>query len=164
MRSSEARLHDDFEPKYEDAESLELQHKHIVTHSTTTLVERDNGDESFQLFRVYVELGTRWLSAEANEGSGRDPNRDSDDQVKATIEAVMMAEYLMKTNLDPDCLNEFALKNASYHIWPYWREFLTSQSSRMNLPRLVLPMMQFATNRHTNATSPPPPSGESQNG
>jgi hypothetical protein len=52
----------------------------------------------------------------------------------------------MSAKLKKDCLNEFALRNASYHVWPYWRELLMSQCARMHLPRLVMPTMQVAQN------------------
>jgi len=34
-------------------------------------------------------------------------------------------------------------RTASFHIWPFWREFVISQCNRMNLPRAVLPLHNF---------------------
>ena len=62
------------------------------------------------------------------------------------IEAEFVAEYAMGEQLEKDCLDEFALRNASYHVWPYWRELLMSQCTRMHLPRLVMPTTQVAQN------------------
>ena len=143
LRSSEATLTDGFEPKYEtDLDALEVQFKHLVSHSNVLLLEED-GESKLQLFRVFVELGARWV--ESTEQKSGD-----DDSFKAQIEAVMVAEYLMKEDPGKEALKEFALRNASYHIWPYWREYLTTQCMRMNLPKLVMPTVQFANNRDTD--------------
>ena len=52
-------------------------------------------------------------------------------------------------SIDPnpgqDALEHFALRNASFHVWPYWREYLANQCRRMNLPPVMLPMRQFAS-------------------
>jgi len=141
LRSSEARLSDGFEPKYEtDLGVLDVKFKHVVTHSNVLLLEEE-GESTAQLFRVFVELGARWLDP-ANHEDG-DSNR-----LKAQIEAVMVAEYQMKEDPGKEALKEFALGNASFHIWPYWREYLTTQCMRMNLPKLVMATVQFATNRN----------------
>ena len=138
LRSSEARLADGFEPKYDDLDSVEVQFKHVVTHSN--VLELDEGtDAGVQLFRVFVELGTRWLGPVDNHSDG-------DERLLAQIDGLMVAEYRMQIDPGKDALKEFALKNASFHIWPYWREFLTTQCMRMNLPKLVMPAVQFAQN------------------
>lgn len=139
MRSSSASLEDNFEPKYDsDLESLQVQFKHVVTHSNVLELEEDEG-KTIQLFRVFVELGTRWVFP-----AGED---DGDEEVMAHIEGVMVAEYQMDRNPGSDALKVFALNNASFHIWPYWREYLSSQCLRMNLPKLVMPTKQFASNQ-----------------
>jgi len=137
LRSSSAMLAENFEPRYDtELENLKVQFKHIVTHSNVLELEEPEGNTT-NLFRVFVELGTRWVLHA----------RESDEEdVKAHIEGVMVAEYQMYQNPGKDALKEFALKNASYHIWPFWREYLSSQCLRMNLPKLVLPVKQFASN------------------
>lgn len=62
------------------------------------------------------------------------------------IEANYVAEYEILGDLSKECLDAFALKNASYHVWPYWREFIASSCSRMNVPKQVLPTMQLPQN------------------
>jgi hypothetical protein len=73
------------------------------------------------------------------------------DRVRAVISGLMVAEYDMREDPGEDALKEFALRNASYHVWPYWRELLASQCQRMNLPKLVLPAVQFAQRPATDA-------------
>lgn len=139
LRSSSTGLHDEFEPKYEpELDALEVQFKHVVTQSNVLELEEE-GQAPAQLFRVFVELGTRWTRPGADEAA--------DAEVLAHIEGVMIAEYAMEPNPGPDALKAFALNNASYHVWPYWREFLSTQCLRMNLPKLVIPARQFAVNR-----------------
>ncbi|AEG01193.1 hypothetical protein [Methylomonas methanica] len=140
QRSSVAQCVGDFEPKYDqDTEKLVTQTKHTVRQTQLAMV-----DENQWLVRVFIELGIRLV----------DPNIEEEDKsVRAFIEAEFVAEYTIDEQLEQSCIDEYALKNASYHVWPYWREFLMSQCSRMHLPRLVLPTVQFAQNRHvtTNA-------------
>ena len=142
LRSSDARLADGFEPKYDPGiDRLEIQFKHLVAQSSVLNLheDTDEGAEPLQLFRVHVELGSRWVDTETSaEGE--------EQSVKAEINATMIAEYVMSEDPGPDALKLFALKNASFHIWPYWREYLTMQCLRMNLPKLVLPTVQFASN------------------
>ena len=149
LRSSNASLADDFEPKYApDIEDLDVQYKHLVTQSSVLSLEEDSAEKSknaVQLFRVFVTLGARWVTPTSKEDA------TEDDGIRAEIEAVMMAEYLMQKNPGQDALNEFALRNASYHIWPFWREYLTTQCMRMNLPKLMLPTMQVAQNIHAES-------------
>jgi len=142
LRSSSAWLADDFEPKYDPGlDRLELQFKHLVTQSSVSILteDADAGGEQIQLFRVHVELGSRWVDAKAVPEGDEKP-------VKAEIDATMVAEYVMSRDPGQEALKLFALKNASFHIWPYWREFLTMHCLRMNLPKLVLPAVQFASN------------------
>jgi hypothetical protein len=135
QRSSIAQCVGDFEPKYDqEIEQLVTQTKHGVKQ--TQLAEID---ESQWLVRVFIEFGARLV----------DPRVENEiDSVKAVIEAEYIAEYTADEALEQACIDEYALKNASYHVWPYWREFLMSQCGRMHLPRFVLPTMQLAHNRH----------------
>ena len=52
-------------------------------------------------------------------------------------------EYSLKKDLPQECIDEFALKNSTIHVWPYWREYLSSICERLNLPKLMLPTMQL---------------------
>ncbi|MDP1558747.1 MAG: preprotein translocase subunit SecB [Nitrosomonas sp.] len=140
LHSSSAFLKDVFEPKYDpDIDKVEVQFKHIVTRSS--VLELGDDDNAVKLFRVFVDLGARWVL----------PIMKGDTvetlDIKAQIEGTMTAEYLMESDPGSEALKQFALKNASYHIWPYWREYLTTHCQRMNLPKLVIPAVQFANNQ-----------------
>ena len=139
VRNLESKCFEGFDPKHSDMEGSVIQTKHMVTRSEVV-----QGDDD-KLFRVFVEVGAKWLPKEDN--SKEDANS------LALIEAEFIAEYNITNDLGPECLDEFALKNVSYHVWPYWRELLTSQCERMRLPQLMLPMTQIAQN-HSTKDSP----------
>lgn len=134
LRDMHCGCFDEFDPKYaENLDCLEVQTMHVVRR---TEVAQLDSQESL-LFRVFILFGTRWV---AHQADAEEP------APQALIEAEFVAEYAMSAELEQDCLNEFALRNASYHVWPYWRELLMSQCARMHLPRLVMPTMQVAQN------------------
>ncbi|CAH8242259.1 preprotein translocase subunit SecB [Vibrio vulnificus] len=130
QKSTRAFCADDFDTKsYSEIEHLHIQQMHVVHKSETIQIEDDG-----ELLRVFVRLGTRWIV----------PSEDADKpDIKAAIESNFIAEYRIKSPLEQECIDEFSLKNASYHVWPYWREYLSSQCERMRLPRVVLPTVQF---------------------
>ncbi|TMM46085.1 preprotein translocase subunit SecB [Colwellia ponticola] len=131
-----ANTSENFEPKYfENFDSLTQQSKHLVSKSSVMVIDGPNV-ESERIFRVHVEFGIRW--AEIIE---------AEEEQKAVIEAEFVVEYLIENDLDDDCLNEFALKNASFHVWPYWRELVSAQCERMQMPRVIMPTLQLASNR-----------------
>lgn len=141
QRSTLARIEENYEPSYSDA-GVMIQFKHVVTQSQIIKV---NEDDEPSLFRVFVDVGARWV-AEADKVENISETEDGAG-VMALIEATFVAEYKIEGNPDKNALNEFALKNASFHVWPYWREYLMSQSMRMNLPKVALPAVQFAANK-----------------
>lgn len=134
LRDLLAHCQPDFDPKYNlGIEGLAVQTKHIVNQSRLVTVDNQ------QMLQVFVDLGARWFDEKEQEESKA---------VKVLIEAEFVAEYLLKESLDKASIDEFSLNNASYHIWPYWRELLTSQCARMRLPCVTVPIVQLAHNRH----------------
>ncbi|ART78920.1 preprotein translocase subunit SecB [Oceanisphaera avium] len=129
LKSSKAHCAEGFDPKSTELDSLLVQQMHVVHRSELVQINDDG-----QLVRIYVRMGTRWVSQIDSEES----------DIKAHIEADFIAEYQLTAELEQDAIDEFALKNASFHVWPYWREFLSSQCERLRLPRVVLPTVQFS--------------------
>lgn len=133
LHGMESKCLDGFDPKYKPGlEQLQTQTLHQVRKSQ--LVETDDGRT---LLKVYVALGTRWVET-------LEPGEET---VKAIIEAEFVAEYGVDQALEREAISEFSLQNASYHVWPYWRELLASQCDRMRLPRVIAPTFQLASNR-----------------
>jgi len=130
LRELEARSLGGFEPKYfQNYDSLTVQTKHLVKRAEMVRLDSDG-----ELLRVFIEFGARWVDERA---------KDEAQTVKALVEAEFVAEYKVKSKLDQASVNEFAEKNASYHVWPFWREALSSQCLKMYLPKLILPTMQL---------------------
>lgn len=143
VRDQLASCLNDFDPKYApDIERLVVQKMHVVKEAHVVEL-----DDKTKLLQAFVRLGTRWV----------DPRIENEDlSVQAVIEAEFIAEYEMTEALEQCYIDEFCLKNASFHIWPYWRELLSSQCERMHLPRLILPTIQLADNRHQQAEKQEP--------
>lgn len=129
LRSSQATCADDFRPKYADFSALHLQQMHVVKQTALFEVKGDG-----KLFHVHILLGTRWV---------QQTPQSTEPEVAALVEAEYVCEYRLHTDVAQEALDEFANQNASYHVWPYWREFLASQCERMRLPRLVMPTRQL---------------------
>ncbi|AHF01835.1 Preprotein translocase subunit SecB [Thiomicrospira aerophila AL3] len=130
VRDMTAHCYGDFEPKYyPNLETLDIASKHFV--EKVDVVELD----AKKFMRVFINLGVRWV----------DPTANSEELgLKAQIEAVFVVEYFMAEELKKESIDAFALQNASYHVWPYWRELLMNQAARMHLPRVALPTIQLA--------------------
>lgn len=152
MRSSALSVSQTYEHRSIDVDALQSQFRHLVEKSEV-LVEDDGGNGQ-KLFRVFVDLGFRWgfpvkeVDGPVKAGEAEDGDAGDFDEL-GRIEAKFVAEYEMAEDLPRECLDAFALLNASYHVWPYWREYVTSSCARMNVPKLVMPTMQPAQNKNT---------------
>lgn len=140
QRSSNTSLADDFDPKLtpEALDELTLQHKHRVRTLEVLEAKSEEDQEKFNIVRIFIEIGIRWVSSSKKE----DKNFE-----KARIETIFVAEYILKKEVSQEALEEFAFKNASYHIWPYWREYVMNQAMRMEFPAIVIPVVQFPLKR-----------------
>ena len=132
--SASALIGEAFDPKASviDEASCQLKFKHVVRQSN--VLEYSNSGDSIHLFRVFIDVGIRLLYKKEVDAS--------DDPI-LQIEATYCVDYrITQENLqtDQEALDAFALNNASYHLWPFWREFIMSQCSRMNVPKIPLPL------------------------
>ncbi len=143
INESTSKLADGFDPKFDvRSENLSFQTKNLVT--TSAVIEGGEDADSFMLFRVTSELGIRVFCKDEKTSDSDEPD------VLAMIEATMHADYEISDKSiteDQPALDEFALNNVSYHVWPYWREYVTSQLMRMNMPKVVLPMFLRPSNQ-----------------
>ena len=150
IRKANAFLADDFEPKYDEVvQALQIELKHAVTRER--VLEYVQDDENQRLFQVFIDLGARWVEPSTVGGEG-EKQVEAKPIVRAQIEATLVAEYEMKDDPGQEALEAFASKNASYHVWPYWREYLSSQCLRMGLPKMVVPAVQFPFNSGSTLT------------
>lgn len=158
VREVSASTSEDFDPRQPEAlDALSLEVKHVVTRSLVV----EDGETRF--LKVLVDFGVRWVreneepSAEAvdseaesgarNDGAEAESEAgDIEAEVVAVIESGFVAEYAMSDEISAEGIEEFSFKNASLHIWPFWRELLASQCARMRLPHLVLPVAHIPSN------------------
>lgn len=150
LRKSSLSSSDEYEHRSVDAEALRSQYHHVVEKSEV-LVEEDGGD-GLRLFRVHVDLAVRWGLVPSSEASAEDQQSNTDVSEDSfnelgRIAAHYVAEYELTEDVARECLDAFALQNASYHIWPYWREYVATSCARMNVPKIVMPTIQAAQNR-----------------
>lgn len=135
LKSTSCLTDDDFDPKSANWDELVYQFIHVVKGSEVVGMTNAEGKES-QYFRVFVDFGCRFIAK--NEQENEEPT------VLSKIEASFCSEYLMlDPSLEEDALKVFALQNVSYHLWPYWREYLMNMCNRLNLPKVPLPTMQI---------------------
>ena len=66
---------------------------------------------------------------------------NEDQEPTILIEAVFQAVYDVPpdTMTNEEALALFAQTNGTFNLWPYWREFVQSMSTRMGLPGLTVP-------------------------
>ncbi len=64
-----------------------------------------------------------------------------------SIEATFLLLYSIKSmeGLDDGAFCSFAELNGAYNAWPYWREFVQSITSRMELPTLTVPVFRISS-------------------
>ena len=62
-----------------------------------------------------------------------------------TIAADFLLVYRIDdaTGLDDTAFKNFAEVNGTYNAWPYWREFVQSITTRMDLPTLTIPVFRI---------------------
>ena len=148
LRKARCEVADDFDPAHERPQAtVQLMQRALRSE----ILELDDGQSGLhRLFRVHVQLGIRWVRSgkkqrarkpdkKAAPGDGKQP------EVLALVEAVFVAEYELRTEVDQACLDQFALHNAPFNIWPFWREYVVSQAQRMNLPKFVVPLRPLPT-------------------
>lgn len=141
IKSSAFYVKDGVEPKFDlSGEDVIIQSKHVVKRAEKIQVFNNN-DESELILRVFIDVGIRWVFSSEEE-------LDEQTEALAEIGAVFVAEYFMNSDLGQEAIDAFSLNNASYHVWPYWREYLMNTCGRMNLPKIALPAMQLAQNRY----------------
>ncbi|MEX1221782.1 MAG: hypothetical protein WEA82_06680 [Idiomarina sp.] len=148
LKSSSVYTMEQWDPKRTDLSCLKYQFLHVIDKSEIIDVEESEGSDSDMVtaksfFLVYITLGSRVVDENAPEG---DSDKKQSQEPFAQIEGSFVAEYLISDDFnkaDEEALKAFALSNASFHVWPYWREYLMSTCTRLNLPKIPLPVKQF---------------------
>jgi hypothetical protein len=102
--------------------------------------EAVEGERMFQLFRVYVELGSRLVIAPLQ------PEQEATPLFQ--IEAVFRVDYELTEEVVQDALQEFARFNAVHNVWPFWRQFVFSAANQAGLPCPDVPLRTDCLSEH----------------
>lgn len=137
LKSSELFTKNEWDPKRADNSMLVYQFMTGVEKSEVFGISEDSDSCARNYFSVYIKVGCRLV----------DENSDTESEtIFAQVEATFVAEYILSSDFsvsDEEALTAFALENASFHVWPYWREYLMATCSRLNLPKVALPVRRF---------------------
>src|SRR6185312_15609404 len=94
-------------------------------------VENDASD----LFEAEIGLGIRLI--EQSQESGNNPYR-----VVYSIEAVFAVIFeVIDSSFDPNELGEFADRNGTHLVWPYWRQFVSQTLQAACIPQLTISLL-----------------------
>lgn len=159
----QARVEANIDPALQTTQQFpdqyEVQFKHLISKSLWG--ESDGNGMHHYMLRAFIDVGIRYVnvgnSAQDLE-NGLASGRSNEPVTLAQIEASYVAEYLAGEDPGEEAIKAFVSQNVSFHIWPYWREFIASQCNRMNLPRVALPLHNFGVNEKVikKAGSPTP--------
>jgi hypothetical protein len=139
LKHSEFFTKDGWDPKRPGETSLVYQFMTGVEKSEVFGISEEVEANVKNFFAVYIKVGCRLIAGESDS---------EPDAIFAQIEATFVAEYMLSPDFaetDEEALTAFAVENASFHVWPYWREYLMSTCTRLNLPKVALPVRQFTS-------------------
>lgn len=142
LRKASVDVEEIYEHHNEDTQEFDYQFRHVVL-GTELITPDEESTDCPSYFRTLLHLGVRW----GEEQQESDEDDDDNFVVLGKIEATFVAEYeLTDVGMSSECLREFSLRAPSFHVWPYWREFVANTAARCNVPKIVMPPMQAAQN------------------
>ena len=113
-----------------------------------------NGTKILHRFNEGFIIGAR-LTVRVEKSEESNPAADALIQISVTFAMTYLVPEA--TTYADDVVVEFAGVNGVFNAWPYWREYVQSTSSRMNLPPMVLPVFRVSTGATKSTTSVPSP-------
>ena len=133
-----------------DENQLEIQLKWRAESGRLLNITDDNTKKSRVLFIVEIGTSVRLLDKQQ-----KDPNESAELKTRAQVDATFLASYRVQdgANVEQPALDEFAKHNVIYHVWPYWREYLSNTLGRAHLPAFTLPMFRFVPSEEKPATA-----------
>lgn len=134
LRQARLDLAEGFDPALASGDLL-VQFRATAKHVREVEYQSEGGSTQ-RHFQVDFECGLRLADPALIQDGQPDTGH------MAEIQALFRADYLIKPESQPDkaALDAFASVNVGYHVWPYWREYLQSNCSRVGLPLIALPM------------------------
>ena len=140
ITETSSSVNENADPKYlSGLEALELQTAmHVANIETVTIDGVPN-----TVLRVYINYGARWLSDEVvyfdDDETIPVEKNENGRIINAVIEAKFIAEYILTEMVSEEEISVFSRDYVPLEIWPYWREYLGSQCTRMHLNGVKMP-------------------------
>ncbi|MCU7836549.1 MAG: hypothetical protein KZQ83_15030 [gamma proteobacterium symbiont of Taylorina sp.] len=130
---------DDFVPTF-NKDVLNIQFINMLTgHS---LGDINNNDDYVNVIIYHYMAGFRALPKDLPEDIAS--NEESlKKRILVEVKAEFNAIYFMKEELTEEEINVFGASNVGFNVWPYWREFASSISTRMRLPNFIIPFKRM---------------------
>lgn len=138
-------LKDSFVSLGDDVEVSDLENS-VAGTQTFRGVQRvketsiQSGDNTTWEYHFFYSCGIRLVKEDSYEPEGDiDEPEGDNDEVLAEIRATFNAIYSTKNRVKKELIEAFSEENVGYHVWPYWREYVQSSCSRLNIPLLETP-------------------------
>lgn len=146
LRETQSTINKDFDPKIANQSlgtQLRFSAERVDGIDAELVVGASNDKQAVKLVRIHILAGLRFVSGGLSDETLNNPEELAK-HIKAEINASFIAEYRITCDeLSIDAIQEFAQRNAVYHVWPYWREYAQSICNRMQLPQVIMPMFQL---------------------
>lgn len=111
-------------------------------HGVSRVAQRTataNDEKQIWIYDFYYKVGVKVTAKD-----------DSDVEV-VEIKSTYCVDYFSNEELTSDEIDGFSKDNVGYHVWPYWREYVQSTLSRMDLPaKLIRVPFYFAARSSEN--------------
>jgi hypothetical protein len=132
-----------------DGNELEVQLKWGASKSEHLIAEDRTSKQPNQLFLVEITTSLRMLDKLPSNPAALtlgEPPKENEPKIRAELDATYIVTYEVDqaAGIEQPALDEFARRNVIYHVWPYWRAYITDILGRGNLPPFVLPMFALA--------------------
>ena len=120
----------DEEIEASDIEKIEAIQQSFRTINKVKEMSVKSDDSVWYEYNFFYSVGVRLVEESENE----------DEQPLLQITATYNTVYKSEEKLEPGSLKAFSKENVGYHVWPYWREFVQSSCSRLNVPLIPMPL------------------------
>ena len=133
MRNSYVSLADSVEVFELNKKNTEIEtYRGIDKVKAITL---QSGDKEWFEYSFFYAVGIRLI--ESNESKEKEGENVAP---LVEITSIFNAVYRSAEKIENNVIEEFSKDNVGYHVWPYWREFVQSASTRLNIPPLETPL------------------------
>ena len=119
------KLADDLRPEYLNHAEKTLEGFRNTSGVAMSEANSENDDKIY-IYTFKYDVGNRLVE---------DTEQPSDEDLFVLLEirASFDVEYVAKEEVPKEAIDKFSQFNVGYHVWPYWREFVSSNLSRMEI-------------------------------